>query len=802
MARWLDDPMARSFKLHLQQRLSHPKCHAHVRAGRPMLRNKLSIISVALLLVFASGCNVALSYKLGRARKLESQGKNAEAIKLYSNLLKQMPEHGNNQRRSEVLLRMGECWLRAGSPSDAFAAFQKAAEADSKNMTAHLRLGEMYLEGGAAERATEQAQTVLQLASASTDGLALLGAASSAAGDTDMALHAFEGVLKAEPQRVRVAVALADIYNQRDEVEKARQVLKAAIAAQPASSVPLLALGRLEEQEGNATTAEEAYRRAVSVEDSVETNTRLATFLARTSRPDEAAKVLLRADSLNHELPVGQADFKLLTGDPSMALDQYFEVLSSPRFDKGSGGSWMSGRSSQSVSARTGESRGRLAVRIIEADLDLAASKAAADPSMLPATAAARLHFAQYRGDLDPAAAQVVQAEIALAERDLPTAAAFAERAVAAAPESASAHYVRGLAEYRSGAQAEARAEWFLALDADQNHVPARLALARDAVESGDFSLAEGYVVPVVRDEPENVRALDLFARVLLGEKRYGSAELIARRSVMMNETSAEPHLVLARIAAIQDRFATALAAYERAISLQPRSEEAMRGLLGLYSHGHLTRSTLAKLERAAEASPPSAPLMEISARMYEQRGWTRDADRCLKRSLEIDPYRVTALSELAKFTAERGDLDRALELGARKGGPDSALLKALEAERRNDGNKAISEYEAALREGEPSGIAANNLAWMLAENRSNLQRALDLAEKARSLSPGSPAVLDTLGFVHLQRREYSTAIPILKAASELAQRRGSTTEQNAIKQHLDQAYAKSGDRVIESTGH
>ncbi len=763
-----------------------------------MLRTRISLVLVALVLLFASGCNVALNYKLGRARKLESEGKLAEAITVYKGLLAKLPEQ--DVRRSVILLRTGECWLRMDHPGEAFAAFQKAVEADPKNTTAQLRLGEMYLEGGAADRATEQAQKVLQLASASTDGLALLGAASSAAGDTDLALHAFQGVLKADPKRVRVAVALADIYNQRDQVKEARQVLTAAIAAQASSSVPLLALGRLEEQEGNSIASEDAYRRAIAVEDSVETNTRFARFLARTSRPDEAAKVLVHADSLNHELPVARGDFKLLVGDQTAALDQYSQALGSPRFENPSNSLWTSAPFSGRDSAHRDDNRARLAVRIIEADLDLAANQAESDPSMVPATAAARLHFAQYRNALDQATLQVVQAEIALAERDLPTAATYAQRAVEIAPESAPAHYIRGLVQYRTGAHADARLEWQRALEADQNYAPSRLALARDALQADDFSSAETYVVPVVRDEPENVRALNIFARALLGEKRYPSAELIARRSAVMNEDSAEPHIVLGNIAALQERYATALAAYERAITLDPRSEEAMQGLLQLYSHGQITKAVLAKLERAAAVAPPSAPLMEISARMYAQRGWIEDADRCLNRSLQIDPYRVTAVSEMAKFKADRGDIDSALALGARKGGPDSALLKALWAERKNDSTTAITEYETALREGEPSGIAANNLAWMLAQNHANLQRALELAETARSLTPDSPAVLDTLGFVHLQRREYSAAIPILKEAAELAQRKRDTDEQSAIKLHLQQAYSLSGQNPVATT--
>jgi Flp pilus assembly protein TadD len=48
---------------------------------------------------------------------------------------------------------------------------------------------------------------------------------------------------------------------------------------------------------------------------------------------------------------------------------------------------------------------------------------------------------------------------------------------------------------------------------------------------------------------------------------------------------------------------------------------------------------------------------------------------------------------------------------------------------------------------------ARNDLAWLLAESGRELERALELAEEAARIDP-QPAVLDTLGYVHLQRGE------------------------------------------------
>jgi tetratricopeptide (TPR) repeat protein len=395
---------------------------------------------------------------------------------------------------------------------------------------------------------------------------------------------------------------------------------------------------------------------------------------------------------------------------------------------------------------------------------------------------------------LDPATISILQAEIALASPDLPMAAVQANAAVSLAPQSAPAHYVLGVAKHRAGDDADARAQWLAALDADAHFVPARLALAEENLASGDAKAAEQYVIPVVRDEPGNVRALNLFSRVLLAQNRDASASVMAHRALAVDPAAAEPHLVLGEMALRRRQAGEALIHFEQAVLLQPQSAEAIEALTRVYRTGTITRPMLARMERIAAADPPSATLMEIAGRLYADHGWFDDAKRCLQSALHLDPQRASAATALARTYAADGQLSAAADSAARTGGNSSALLAGVRAQDRNDVDSAIKHYERAVREGDRSGVAANNLAWIYVEQGTDLDRALQLAETARSLAPDSPAILDTVGVVRLRLRKYTEAISALESARKLAGNRPSDPELLAqIRRHLSEAYLRAG---------
>src|SRR4051794_24841846 len=213
-----------------------------------------------------SGCARYSAWQYSKAQKLEAQGKPAEALSYYLAAVHNIPDE-NSKWRSEAWTRIGECYWRTDRASEAYAAYDRAAQVDLNNVTAQLRLGEIFLATGAPERAGEKARFVLTTRPENPEALALLGSAAAAGGNTPLAELAYERALEVDPGKTSVAVAYADLLNKDDKVAESRNVLKKAIGLDGKSAEPWLAVARLEEQEGNVDAAESSYRKAVSLAD-------------------------------------------------------------------------------------------------------------------------------------------------------------------------------------------------------------------------------------------------------------------------------------------------------------------------------------------------------------------------------------------------------------------------------------------------------------------------------------------------------------------------------------------------------
>ena len=734
------------------------------------LAHVFSVLSLALCL----GCSTSHK-QLVRADGLQKSGHADEALAIYEGLVIRSRSHAE---QSQLYVRIGECEWTLERQAESLKAFMKAAELDPGNSSADLHLAQLFLAGGAPDRALIFADIVLAHDPNDLDALTAAGGAYAYLGNLSAATTRFKEVLKRDPSRADAATTLAQIYSASNRASEARAVLEKAAAKAPNSAVIQLALAHFEEQQGRTTDAEKAFRKAVAAQDDADTNLSLAQFLERSARIPEAETVLRRVDGIRPSKPFALADFQLLSGKNTDASRNYLDLLLRRENKTGD-------RDAATVAARA-----------IEARLALASQQSGAkrDQSLLEAKTALGTH----RPELGPDMTAVLAAEISLVQGDAGSAEALARSALESRSESPSAHYVLGLALARLGKNSEARTEWQTVLDDDPNFVPAHLSLAELSLSEGDAAAAEQLVVPVVRQEPANLAALDLFGHVLVAQHDFAAANSIAMRYQSIDKASPKSHLLLGESALAQHRLAYSLIEFEQAVLLDPTSSAAMDGLVRVYRMGKITRPMLQRMERSAAAPPTSAALMELAGRLYTEHGWNDDATRCFRAALQLEPARSSAALQLAALESRGGELEAASSSAARINPSNSLLISAVQADAARNDLAAIRGYEAALQTGDSSGVAANNLAWIYAEQGTNLDRALELAQRAREANPVSAAVTDTLGYVLLKRREYSMALNTLKHADDLlrAQKTNDTELAAAIHEHLTQAYRNSGQKI------
>jgi tetratricopeptide (TPR) repeat protein len=759
-----------------------------VRKSAGSLRFLLKVLPILCAGLVISACTHTRVSPPASGEALEREGKTEQAVVGYREQLARTPAT-EVRKHSELQFRIGECLLALDRSTEAFSAFRRAAELDDTNSMAHLRLGQLYMQAGETEQSSEEALIVLRQAGPNPEALGLIGSAASANGNLEVARYFFERAQSLAPTEIKFSLAVAEVYDRMGEGAKARAVLTDATKLRPSSSAPWLALGRIEESDGHVEAAEQDYRRAVEAENTPEANLRMAQFLERSSQPAAAEDVFSKVDRMRSQLPVALADYEFRIGQAALAASRYRVALAP--YEKSRRGLTFE----TLLQKRHGEGS-QIVSRLIEAELETAVAERS--PQNIAAIGERLEHF---RRELDLATLEILRTEVALAQDDIEKADRASAEALQRAPESASAHYVAGVVREREGDFSAARVEWETALEKDSDFIPARLVLAEVELEDGNYKAARKLTVAALRSEPGNRRALVTFARACVGLRDFDAARAISGRLLALVPDAPETGLVAAEIEAAEGNAARALGLYEAALAVDPDTSGAVDGLSRLYagvnSHrAQITRSML-QIEKdtaeLAKASPSSARIsaarLEALGRAFAQHKRGEDAERCLEQSLTLDPTRTTAAEWLARLQAQRGDEGAAKKSAShiRRLYP---MMAALEADANAQSN-AIDLYEAAIHRGDPTGFAANNLAWLYAQRGVNLDRALTLATRAMQLRPADPAFADTLGYVFLRRREYSHAVAALERARELMP---DADLGDSIKRHLAEAYLRAGN--------
>jgi tetratricopeptide (TPR) repeat protein len=777
--------------------LSHASSAIARRAVAPLL--------VALLAL--GGCaseEERIADFLERGDAYVAEGKDEEAIIEYKNVLQLAPDH------PKAHFALSKALLRADKPRDAYWEMSESVRVDPENIEARLRYGTISAAIGDYDLSLEQANAVLELDPDNARGLNLRAQALEQREDYEGALSDLKAAIEADPDAAAFRFLLAGFYERRGDPETAEATYRELLDVEE-SYMAAAALARVVLRERSRYGEGEALLdRAIELADEAPTEPREIAPGEESEGTTSLFYNVLREDALLGAYTT-LSTLRYDQGDFDGAIAALEEGLS--KSAKGAPYIYQMARLYR-AEGRT-EDEQRMMRRATEAapdsvdaqlvlstylgqqgDLDGALEAAEAAVAADPENESALLREAELRIDLgfrdgleesvrrgrelvdrvlarrpDSPEANFVKAKIELAEGDVESAKRSLETTLTARPTWAQARFVLGSALARQGDLSRARVELEAAIENMPSLNDARRLLVQVYAQLGEheFAIEEGRTY--LRDRPGEIQI-----RILVGQSliRVGRAEEAYEEIAKIPDEQRDEAALFAlgRLDLAYGRIEEGAAKLRRAEELAPGNPQVLRSLLAVDVQKKRIDESVKRIERALEVKPDDSELVELHAEVMLLQKKRDEARTALLRAVELDPRNVSAQMALADLEMQSGNATAALEVVERAAAalPESADVQFRLAQA-YDGNgrraDAMRAYDKTIALNPDLVMAKNNLAYLLAEEGGDLDRALELAQSAKEQLPDDGNVADTLGWVLLKRGLPSAAIGYLEEAAE-----------------------------------
>jgi len=316
-----------------------------------------------------------------------------------------------------------------------------------------------------------------------------------------------------------------------------------------------------------------------------------------------------------------------------------------------------------------------------------------------------------------------------------------------------------------------------------------RLALVQLQIRQGNLAAAKEQLALAATAAPDSPEVTAVSGVLALAEGRPQDAVPLLTKAEAALPNRIGVTLALARAQIASDKADAARATVQRVLASAPRSLP-LRLVLGeaelRLGNAEEALSIAAQL-KADYPAQSGGYILEADAQIATRR-YTAAADT-LASAFDRDP-RWAVLTRLTEARQLAGQSAEALSeiqqwVAANPQHVPGALTLAGLLQNADRDDEALGRYQAVIAIDDKNLAALNNAAWLAHE----LDRpdALQLAEKAHSLAPDNPAVLDTLGWILLGQKRQSEAIPHLSRAAQLA------PNAPEIRYHLASALAADG---------
>ena len=603
--------------------------------------------------------------------------------------------------------RIGAMWQDEAAPLQAGPFLAKASELDPKNAQNRVRLARCYLAIGRFADAKKEALKVLQQAPDNSDAISALAEAARSKEDIEAAQEQLQKFPKKND--VSYHLALANLSIHKGDVAGATEAVRQALATDPNSAAAHTAMGDMHLLQKDQKQAIEEYKKAADLAPirSVE-RLKYAAFSLGTGGAEETKRV---ATDMTKQAPDYLPGWILLAelASKDKKYDEALSLLEN-----------VFSREPEYVDGRR------------------------------------------------------LQSDILLAKREPKKAIDVLERVDRAHPGNPLVKYQLARAYLSNNEVNQARAALEKAISANPNYTDSILLLAELNLRSGHADMVIKPMTDLLRKTPELRKAALFLAAAYGAVDRFDDAIVVLQEQARLAPRDPQVQALLGVTFRQAKRYEEARQAFQKAAQLAPNNLPIMDQLVELDLLDKRFDAAREIVRRQFEKTPDAPAAHFFQGKILAAESKWEPAQAELQKTLQLDPNFSSAYDLLVQTYLAANKLPQAVsqlqaELSKNPNNASALMTLALVYEKMQDYPKARDAYEKLLSINPDFVAGLNNLACLYTEQLNNLDKAYELARKARDLAGQDAAVADTLGWVLYKRGDYQQALPILQESAEKA---------------------------------